>query len=70
MIARDERDGGDYSAPRAEVGLGPATVPAERARTNLALLYGGARRGPLSRILIGPPDRLGAVANGVERLGF
>jgi hypothetical protein len=67
MITRDEGDIGIDTVPPAEAGDASecATVlmvPGDRARTNLALLYGGTGRAPMPRVLIAPSDRLRAAA--------
>jgi hypothetical protein len=57
---RDEGRGvGPVPAPGASssVGISEAPRPDDRARANLALLYGGAGLGPIVRAVIAAPAR-------------
>jgi hypothetical protein len=55
---RDEgRGGGGAPTAGPSGGAYDATRPGDRARANLALLYGGAGRGAIGRVLVEAPGR-------------
>jgi hypothetical protein len=57
VITQVAEDGWMDVVATAQAGGGDATVaamPGERARTNLALLYGGTGRAPVARYAVNP----------------
>jgi hypothetical protein len=62
VITRNEGwgGGGAWTPPEhggGSVGATDAPLPGDRARANLALLYGGAGRRPIGRVVVEPSGR-------------